>query len=121
MAFNRPALADLRRRIQADFVSRLELKGGILRRSVVGVLSTVLELLRIRKDIRFTADYVPAGEGDCADLRNAIHPKPSRRTPGYEFTAKPYRQTFSDRFPFVPDLSILDLLFCCGTDACDKL
>lgn len=42
MAFNRPALADLRRRIQADFVSRLELKGGILRRSVVGVLSTVL-------------------------------------------------------------------------------
>ena len=71
------------------------------------VLSTVLELLR--------------GEGDCIDLRNAIHPKPSRRTPGYEFTAKPYRQTFSDRFPFVPDLSILDLLFCCGTDACDKL
>ena len=85
------------------------------------VLSTVQELLRIRKDIRFTADYVPAGEGDYADLRNAIHPKPSRRTPGYEFTAKPYRQTFSDRFPFVPDLSILDLLFCCGTDACDKL
>lgn len=42
MPFNRPTLAELRRRIQSDFVSRLELKGGILRRSVVGVLSTVL-------------------------------------------------------------------------------
>ena len=42
MPFNRPTLADLKHRIQADFVSRLELKGGILRRSVVGVLSTVL-------------------------------------------------------------------------------
>lgn len=42
MPFNRPSLADLKARIQADMVSRLELTGGIVRRSVVGVLSTVL-------------------------------------------------------------------------------
>ena len=40
--FERPTLAELKQRIQADIVSRLELKGGIMRRSVVGVISTVL-------------------------------------------------------------------------------
>lgn len=40
--FDRPTLAELKQRIQADMVSRLELKGGIMRRSVVGVISTAL-------------------------------------------------------------------------------
>ena len=41
MPFNRPTLSQLKTRIQADMISRLELTGGIVRRSVVGVLSTV--------------------------------------------------------------------------------
>lgn len=41
MAYNRPTLKQLRERIQADFVSRLELKGGVLQRTVVGVMSVV--------------------------------------------------------------------------------
>lgn len=41
MPFNRPTLSELKDRIQADMISRLELVGGIMRRSVVGVLSTV--------------------------------------------------------------------------------
>lgn len=41
MPFNRPTLSELKARIQADMISRLELTGGIVRRSVVGVLSTV--------------------------------------------------------------------------------
>ena len=41
MPFNRPTLSELKTRVQADMVSRLELVGGIMRRSVVGVLSTV--------------------------------------------------------------------------------
>ncbi|MDO4560824.1 MAG: baseplate J/gp47 family protein [bacterium] len=41
MPFNRPTLPELRERILADLTSRLELKGGIMRRSVAGVLSTV--------------------------------------------------------------------------------
>lgn len=42
MAFERPTLAELVDRIQADFVSRLSLTGAVLRRSVVYVLSRVL-------------------------------------------------------------------------------
>lgn len=41
MPFNRPTLSELKSRIQADMISRLELVGGVMRRSVVAVLSTV--------------------------------------------------------------------------------
>lgn len=33
------------------------------------------------------------------------------------FLAKPYPQVFEDRHGFLPDLSVLDLLFCCGKEA----
>jgi uncharacterized phage protein gp47/JayE len=42
MAFPRPTLGELVDRIQQDFVSRLELVGAVLRRSVVYVLSRVI-------------------------------------------------------------------------------
>lgn len=41
MPFNRPTLSELKSRIQADMISRLELVGGVMRRSVVAVLSAV--------------------------------------------------------------------------------
>ena len=43
------------------------------------------------------------------DYRNLIHPKKERR-PDWP-TCKPYFQIFAHRWGFVPDLSILDLLF----------
>lgn len=42
MAFTRPTLAELVDRVQQDFVSRLELTGAVLRRSLVYVLSRVV-------------------------------------------------------------------------------
>lgn len=42
MSFERPTLAALVDRIESDFVSRLELAGAVLRRSVVRVLARVL-------------------------------------------------------------------------------
>lgn len=42
MAFTRPTLAELVDRVQQDFVSRLELVGAVLRRSLVYVLSRVV-------------------------------------------------------------------------------
>lgn len=85
------------------------------------ILCTLLDLLKIKKEILYTSDYIHAGTNEYTDLRTAIHPKASRRSPGGDFPIQPYRQTFSDRFPFAPDLSILDLLFCCGPDAKEKL
>lgn len=42
MSFQRPTLSELVTRIRADFVSRLELTGAVLRRAVVLVLSRVI-------------------------------------------------------------------------------
>ena len=42
MAFQRPTLSELSARISADFVSRLELTGAVLRRAFVRVLSVVI-------------------------------------------------------------------------------
>ncbi|MCM1151141.1 MAG: WbqC family protein [Alistipes sp.] len=53
--------------------------------------------------------YVEARPGDL-DLR-------PRHAKGPAFVAEPYVQVFADRQPFVPDLSVIDLLFAEGPDS----
>lgn len=38
-----------------------------------------------------------------------------------DLSVRPYRQVWADRFPFEPDLSILDLLFCTGRQYAEHL
>lgn len=45
------------------------------------------------------------------NLREQFSPKAHRHQPGTNYSPQPYTQVFSDKFGFVPDLSILDLLF----------
>lgn len=81
------------------------------------ILETLLEQMEIDKTIQFTDDYVSDTTG-YTDFRDVIHPKPGRRpAEDCDFISRPYTQTFSDRFPFFPNLSILDLLFNTGPEA----
>jgi hypothetical protein len=50
------------------------------------------------------------------DWRDAIHPKAGRRLIDPSFSPVPYTQVFSDKFGFLPNLSILDVLFNTGPD-----
>lgn len=81
-------------------------------------MAKVCELLRIPYEVSVTAEY---WEGDDAiDLRNAWNNRPYREEPPVkEFPG--YTQVFSDRYDFIPDLSILDLLFCMGPKSLDYL
>ena len=45
------------------------------------------------------------------NLREAISPKTHLTSPDKYFIPKKYTQVFSEKFGFVPNLSILDLLF----------
>lgn len=73
---------------------------------------TLLRLLGARVELPLSESYVMAGEGDI-DLR------PKQK--GSTFVAEPYFQVFSDRMPFAPNLSVLDLLLCEGPSAIDAV
>ena len=72
-------------------------------------LSTLLRLLGVEDKVNISEKYVAAREDDV-DLR-------PKHNEGSTFVAEPYFQVFSDRMPFVANLSILDLLLCEGPQA----
>ncbi len=74
---------------------------------------TLLRLLGSSIVPRVSESYVEAAAGDL-DLR-------AEREEGSTFTAEPYVQVFSDRMPFAPNLSTLDLLMCEGPSAIDAV
>jgi hypothetical protein len=83
-------------------------------------LRTILDLLGIRKEIHLT-DGFESVPGTYNNLREVISPKKKfpMWDPGYIQPA--YTQVFNDKFPFMPGLSILDLMFNEGPNAKEKL
>lgn len=75
------------------------------------LLEVLLRLLGSPMPLPLSEQYVEAHEGDV-DLR------PKHRE-GSTFVAEPYFQNFSERMPFQPNLSVLDLLLCEGPAAID--
>lgn len=76
------------------------------------LLYKTLELLDIETKIEFTAQYEPQVEDNTLDLREIIHPKKEITLP-----LKPYYQVFATRFGFLPNMSIIDLLFNMGNES----
>ena len=85
----------------------------------MGLLETVLRLVGSDVEIKISDKYIDHISSDMSDWRNGISDKPRLSRPDPEFTAEPYWQVFSDRMDFVPNLSIVDLLFCEGPGALD--
>ncbi|MDR1718710.1 MAG: WbqC family protein [Dysgonamonadaceae bacterium] len=71
------------------------------------------QLLDIHSSIRYTASYKIDFSSHELDLRAEIHPK----KPDAFFHFKPYYQVFERKFGFIPNLSIIDLLFNMGPEA----
>ncbi len=68
--------------------------------------------LKINSALSFTGTYVQTST-DYTDLRRDF--KPSKMQ--VKFPYPPYLQVFADRFPFTPNLSILDLVFNLGPES----
>ena len=76
-------------------------------------LDVLLRLLGAKDKPTVSEQYVEVADGDL-DLR----PKQKKDS---TFVAEPYFQVFSDRIPFQPNLSVLDLLMCEGKSSIDEV
>lgn len=76
----------------------------------------ICELTDIRPDIEYTTGFMPThADLPVADFRDVISAKHPQPDDGFE--VKPYWQVFRHRHGFLPNLSILDLLFNMGPES----
>lgn len=79
----------------------------------------MIELLDIRPKISITEAYIQSKEqkeeDEIKDFRDAIRPK--KPLPDAEFVPKRYYQVYAQKHGFLPNMSILDLLFNEGNEA----
>lgn len=82
------------------------------------ICAKMCELLDINPSIRPTDSYLPADSGTLlgvTDMRDAIRPK--HPLPDNDFTPRRYYQVYERKHGFIPNLSILDLLFNMGNES----
>lgn len=78
------------------------------------LLELVLKLMKLKLDINYTSEYTDSFDG--LDFRENIHPKTAS-----VLDQKKYFQVFDDRHGFLPNLSIVDLLFNQGPNTLNYL
>lgn len=76
------------------------------------ITRTMCQLLDIHPRLTATEDYQPQVDND---FRETIRPKHSAEDP--DFTPQRYYQVYEGKWGFLPNLSILDLLFNMGNEA----
>lgn len=77
----------------------------------------VCQLIDIQPDIERTSEYKTAFAPDEHDFREIIHPKKDFRIADPEFIPQSYYQVFESKLGFLPNLSIIDLLFNMGPES----
>jgi hypothetical protein len=81
----------------------------------------LLELLQLDGHLEFTDHFEKEPSTEIVDYRNIISPKNKGLNLDTDFAPLPYDQVFSEKHGFLPNLSILDLLFCTGPEAINYL
>ena len=82
----------------------------------LSIMDTMCQLLNLKGDILLTKDFEKT-DGEFVNFRTSLTPKiPMVETAPWYMPVE-YTQVFEDKFPFMPGLSILDLLFCAGPGA----
>lgn len=77
----------------------------------------ICQLIDMEPDMERTPEYKTEFAAHESDFREIIHPKKDFRLTDPEFTPRPYYQVFEARHGFLPNLSIIDLLFNMGPES----
>ena len=76
----------------------------------------ICQLIDIDTSLQRTESYIAEPSNTIIDLRDAIHPKKEVMNEA-SFAIVPYYQVFQERLGFLPNLSIIDLLFNMGPES----
>ncbi len=83
-----------------------------------GLMEVILDHLEVESHLKRSQEYADVPEE--LDFRSLVNIKfPLDKDSHYK--VQPYRQVFAEKYPFEPNLSILDLLFNKGPEAIDVL
>lgn len=77
----------------------------------------ICELIDITPTVEYTTAYKTEFAANEHDFREVIHPKKDFKTEDTTFISVPYYQVFEARHGFLPNLSIIDLLFNMGPES----
>lgn len=83
----------------------------------MSLLSWTLKTLRMDASVLYTSEYSVNIEDPSTDMRNMITPK-SLKSRASEVI---YNQVYEERSGFIPNLSILDMIMCCGPESASLL
>lgn len=72
------------------------------------ILEKLSKILKLNKQIEVTQEFQK--ESNAIDFRNSIHPKTRMQSKDLSFEPADYMQVFMEKFDFVPNLSMLDLI-----------
>ncbi len=80
-------------------------------------LELTLEMIEANPTIEYSNEYINHVPDGSLDLREVIHPKKDYKIFDRDFSPVKYHQVFSETTDFIPNLSILDLIFNKGPEA----
>lgn len=80
------------------------------------LLEEILRILEIQKQVKVSENFELNPGEEINDLRNSFHPK--KKSP---VIFSPYIQVFAEKYDFIPNLSIIDLLFNEGPSSLEYL
>ncbi len=78
------------------------------------LLQWCVHILRLDTEMKLTSKYIRSYPERWTDLRNRMSPLSKPKITDEQLT---YEQVFAEKHGFISNLSIIDMIFCCGPES----